>query len=298
MGNAYNYLNANPWSGVDPYGMGPFGDFIGALPGAVGDLAGAIPAAISDVYTYYVRGETLGGTNRGPQPRASTAPGNDVLNGTFGRRLPDPSQSAYSPETGSELVGAFHESLNAARNAGMIGVGIAAPGLGAAGAVIEGANAAVDASQGDVGATAFDAAAAGAIAIGALRPIRAGAEAEDAAEASARVSRTGKASLRGFRAEQGAFRRGLEKIAPPPSETAHAHHIFPQAMEKRFGEYEVDVWNPKYGTWWEGQSHLGVSYDWNQEWRVWLRSNPEASPEQVLEQGRKMAKDAGLEVHF
>ena len=160
---------------------------------------------------------------------------------------------------------------------------------GTPGIVFEGVNTLVDFSRGDYGQGAVNiAAGAAGMGFGLFGGgLRNADEVRDALQA-------GSVSIRQM---QRRFRNGLVDIAgPPPTAKHEAHHIFPVSMQDKFEQYGVDIWNPQYGNWWASPTHQQGTRVWERTWKAYLSG--ERSRTEVLDYGRSMARDWGLELHF
>jgi hypothetical protein len=77
-------------------------------------------------------------------------------------------------------------------------------------------------------------------------------------------------------------------------------HLFPQAGEfaRNFKKAGIDVHNPKFGAWWTRPNHQQKAREYNDRWRQFFRSNDDPSRSEILDFGRQLAKEYGLEVAF
>jgi hypothetical protein len=96
------------------------------------------------------------------------------------------------------------------------------------------------------------------------------------------------------------FRDNLEIYTGKRPSNADAHHVFPKADEftKFFQSKGINVNNPRYGTWWESVEHRAKSYEYNEQWRVWISDNQNAKPYEVLDFGRQLMKKYNIPIHF
>lgn len=79
-------------------------------------------------------------------------------------------------------------------------------------------------------------------------------------------------------------------------EDAHAHHVFPQALEEEFHVLGINVHDPRFGAWWHRSSHLKKASEYLQQWREFLSTSP--TSEQVLQFGRELAGKYGFQVNY
>jgi hypothetical protein len=91
----------------------------------------------------------------------------------------------------------------------------------------------------------------------------------------------------------------LSKLTGKLPTNAQAHHIFPQQAElaKYFKNKGIDINDPKFGAWW-GDGHQKYAKEYNRKWQEWIDTNSKASRQDVLEQGREMAKEYNLQINF
>ena len=95
------------------------------------------------------------------------------------------------------------------------------------------------------------------------------------------------------------YRENLKRLTgmDPPSKI-EAHHVFPQAMRDEFLKKGINIDDPKFLTWWERALHRQAANDYNKEWRIFLRDNPEVTESQILEKGRQLMQKYGMDVQF
>lgn len=93
------------------------------------------------------------------------------------------------------------------------------------------------------------------------------------------------------------YRENLKALTGlnPPS-NIHAHHVFPQSLEKDFFKQGLTIHNPKYLTWWEGSSHLKNVSAYNMKWIKFLDQNP--TMDQILQQGKVIMSEYGIETNY
>ncbi|MBI2947264.1 MAG: RHS repeat-associated core domain-containing protein, partial [Verrucomicrobia bacterium] len=84
-----------------------------------------------------------------------------------------------------------------------------------------------------------------------------------------------------------------------PTDTAQAHHVFSKALKDRFMlDYGINVWEGKYGTWWEGEVNQGLWKEYNDDWTRFLNDPTPPSREQVLQHGRDLGVQYGFKTYF
>jgi len=94
------------------------------------------------------------------------------------------------------------------------------------------------------------------------------------------------------------FRENLARLTGKMPEGAHAHHVFPQALEDIFKKAGINIHDPKFGTWWERSSHLKKAGEYTQRWRKFLSEKPPPTVEQILQFGRELANKYGFQVNY
>jgi len=100
---------------------------------------------------------------------------------------------------------------------------------------------------------------------------------------------------------EGNFRRNVIRLlGEAPNATAEAHHIFPQAGEfaRNFNRAGIDVHDPKFGAWWTRPNHQQKAKEYNDRWRDFFGSRRNPTRNEILDFGRQLAKEYGLEVPF
>jgi len=83
-----------------------------------------------------------------------------------------------------------------------------------------------------------------------------------------------------------------------PSSEIEAHHVFPQKHQKYFLRRDVNVHDPKYLTWWERSPHRRDAWGYNEEWKRFIRDNPNATKDEYLQKGRELMKKRGIEINY
>ncbi|MGC8787969.1 MAG: hypothetical protein ACP5Q1_11140 [Anaerolineae bacterium] len=96
------------------------------------------------------------------------------------------------------------------------------------------------------------------------------------------------------------FRENLMRLTGKSADEVadlEAHHVLPQALEKDFQKLGIEnIHDPKFGSWVEPGAHRRWSYDYNQEWRSFLKDLP--SPDEILNFARQLAEKYQFDVHF
>ncbi|MBL7750946.1 MAG: DUF2380 domain-containing protein [Chitinophagaceae bacterium] len=85
-----------------------------------------------------------------------------------------------------------------------------------------------------------------------------------------------------------------------PGSKVEAHHIFPKADEFKnfFDRVGIDVNDPIHMQWWDRAGHNPNAQKYNAEWRAFMRLNPNADKNAVLQFGRDIMSKYGLNVFF
>ena len=84
----------------------------------------------------------------------------------------------------------------------------------------------------------------------------------------------------------------------PSGQQVHAHHVFAQQFKEEFLKKGINIHDPKYLTWWEASSHRAAAKQYNLDWIEFMTQNPGATEAQILEKGRKMMAQHGIEVNY
>ena len=95
------------------------------------------------------------------------------------------------------------------------------------------------------------------------------------------------------------FRSNLiESTGVSPGKNAQAHHVFPQKFRKDFIQRNINIHDPKYGTWWETKSHLSNAHKYNMTWKEYIYANPYATKNQMLEEGKRLMTEYQINVNY
>jgi hypothetical protein len=95
------------------------------------------------------------------------------------------------------------------------------------------------------------------------------------------------------------YRKNLKAYSPQKDYSqVHAHHVFPQAFKEYFIDKGINIHDPKLMTWWEESTHLPNAKSYNDAWLDFIRKNPNASKDQILEKGKQLMKNYGKEVNY
>ncbi len=96
------------------------------------------------------------------------------------------------------------------------------------------------------------------------------------------------------------FRRNLMKWTGHAGIGSDAHHIFPKAQEFAdfFSRVGINVHTPRFMAWWESVGHRANAIDYNAAWRVFRRDNPNATFEEIMDQGRAIMSQFGQNTNF
>ena len=80
-----------------------------------------------------------------------------------------------------------------------------------------------------------------------------------------------------------------------------AHHVIPNAFKWtiwRMSRGQINVDDPKYGSWWKSTDHLTHARQYNLEWAKWLARNKKAGTKQILDFAREIAHKYGQTIYF
>jgi RHS repeat-associated protein len=101
-------------------------------------------------------------------------------------------------------------------------------------------------------------------------------------------------TLRSFTA--GNFRVNLSRLTGGAPANSQAHHVFPKKFINQFSERGININDPRYGAWWESQSHLKNASNYNSIWEQYLQTNPTKS--MILDKGRVLMQQQGIHVNY
>jgi RHS repeat-associated protein len=95
------------------------------------------------------------------------------------------------------------------------------------------------------------------------------------------------------------YRNNLKKFTGVyPSKEVHAHHVFPQKYRKDMLQRGINVDDPRYLTWWKGTDHLPKASEYDAEWKRFFNRYPEAGVEQVMQKGKEIMSQHGIDVYY
>jgi hypothetical protein len=99
------------------------------------------------------------------------------------------------------------------------------------------------------------------------------------------------------------FRERVTKLLgePPEGRKAYqAHHAFPQTQEfdRFFKGVGLDKHDAKFGSWVETSQHRKEAAAYNKKWRDFISNNPEASIQEVINEGKRIMKLFGYKINF
>jgi hypothetical protein len=61
---------------------------------------------------------------------------------------------------------------------------------------------------------------------------------------------------------------------------------------------EIYIHEPQFLTWWEKGSHRGNAYQYNKQWKLFIKENEKISREETLKKGKEIMKFFGKDVDF
>ena len=80
---------------------------------------------------------------------------------------------------------------------------------------------------------------------------------------------------------------------------AEAHHVLPVKFNKWFTERGINnIHDPRFGTWVDKISHQKWSYEYNKLWETFRENNYYASPEEIIDFAKGLAKKYGFDLDF
>ena len=99
----------------------------------------------------------------------------------------------------------------------------------------------------------------------------------------------------------GSFRDKLTGLTKKNPIGKMAHHVIPNAFKWtiwRMSRGQINVDDPKYGSWWKSTDHLTHARQYNLEWAKWLARNKKAGTKQILDFAREIAHKYGQTIYF
>jgi hypothetical protein len=94
------------------------------------------------------------------------------------------------------------------------------------------------------------------------------------------------------------FRENLIRYTGHQPKGTHAHHVLPRKHIDKFGPKGINIHDPRYGTWWPANQHLSAAKAYNKRWDQFFYKTKDPSIDQILQFGRKIAKDYELQIYF
>ena len=109
-----------------------------------------------------------------------------------------------------------------------------------------------------------------------------------------------KMGLRGF--TENNYREGLLRLTGKTSEEVQgleAHHILPQKFEQRFNNAGIEtIHDPRLLVWVDEVEHKNWSNAYNEAWNTFFDEQPNATVEEILEEGKRLAEEFGYQVLY
>jgi hypothetical protein len=96
------------------------------------------------------------------------------------------------------------------------------------------------------------------------------------------------------------YRENLKILTGIEPEGHQAHHVFPQ--QKDIADFVtkqgINIHDPHYLTWWETISHQKNAKKYNNAWFEFMRKKRNATKAEILNFGRQLMKDEGINVNY
>ncbi|MXZ20091.1 MAG: DUF2380 domain-containing protein [Caldilineaceae bacterium SB0661_bin_32] len=109
-----------------------------------------------------------------------------------------------------------------------------------------------------------------------------------------------KMGLQGFTDSN--YREGLLRLTGRTSEEVQgleAHHLFPQKFEQKFRSAGVEtIHDPRLLVWVDEVEHKSWSNAYNEAWQTFFNEHPNATVEEILEEGKMLADEFGYQVLY
>lgn len=77
-----------------------------------------------------------------------------------------------------------------------------------------------------------------------------------------------------------------------------AHHVLPQKFSKWFADKGLNIHDPRFCSWVDKASHNKWSYEYNKKWEDFRNKNYYASPDEIVNFAKELAKKYGFDVNF
>ena len=96
------------------------------------------------------------------------------------------------------------------------------------------------------------------------------------------------------------FRDNLKWLTGDNGEGRQAHHVLPQEHRGKFFAAGFNINNPTFGSWVDTSTHLGFSYEYNQDWAFFFGSFGDYIPTkmQILSFATELAGKYGFDIYF
>ena len=97
------------------------------------------------------------------------------------------------------------------------------------------------------------------------------------------------------------YRYNLQQYTGQNGKGMQAHHVLPQEFRDLFQRANINIDNPRYGSWVNSAQHQGMSYEYNQDWRAFFEEFTNAtgpSVPQIEAFARELAGKYGFEISF
>jgi RHS repeat-associated protein len=99
------------------------------------------------------------------------------------------------------------------------------------------------------------------------------------------------------------FRENLQRLTGRSTDMIQgleAHHALPQEFSDRFARSNIDINDPRFGSWVDATAHRGWSYGYNREWEQFFSNFGERVPSQqeCLDFARHLAEKYGFDLNF
>ncbi len=93
------------------------------------------------------------------------------------------------------------------------------------------------------------------------------------------------------------YRYNLQQLTGKLGINMQAHHVFPQKFANKFSG-KINIHDPQYLQWWSTSTHSQKAYEYNELWRQFFEQYPNPNKSQILQEGKRIMKEFGLDVLY
>jgi len=96
------------------------------------------------------------------------------------------------------------------------------------------------------------------------------------------------------------FRHNFQQFTGQTGKGMEAHHVLPKASRFTlfFENAKLNIHDPKFGVWVNPTAHRHWSSSYNKRWDSFIKENPNATAQQILDFAKSIANEFGYKVNF